>query len=77
MQPKSAEHEVAHRPRNRSSSTARRRLAGDFRQLQPLRSHLSEDGARLVVGRNLRQLYYVRDRTDALARLSAIDLRLR
>jgi hypothetical protein len=32
------------------------KLGGDFRQLKPLRSHLSEDGARFAIGRNLRQL---------------------
>jgi hypothetical protein len=39
-------------------------LACYFRQLQPLRSHLSEDDARLVVGRNLRQLQAMRRKGD-------------
>jgi hypothetical protein len=46
-------------------------LAGDFRQPQPLRSHLSEDGARFAIGRNLRQLQAMGSEGDVL--LSFVD----
>ena len=48
-----------------------RRLAGDFRQLQPLCSHLSEDSARLAIGHNLRQLQAMGSEGDVL--LSFVD----
>jgi hypothetical protein len=47
------------------------RLAGGFRQLKPLCSHLSEDGARLAIGRNLRQLQAMGGEVDVL--LSFVD----
>jgi hypothetical protein len=46
-------------------------LAGVFRQLKPLRCHLFEDGARLTVGRNLRQLQAMGGEGDIL--LSFVD----
>ena len=46
-------------------------LAGDFRQLEPLRSHLSEDRARFEIGRNLRQLQAMGGEGDVL--LSFVD----
>jgi hypothetical protein len=46
-------------------------LAGDFRQLKPLRCHLFEDGARLTVGRNLCQLQAMGGEGDIL--LSFVD----
>jgi hypothetical protein len=47
------------------------RLTGDFRQLQPLGGHFFEDSARLVVGRNLRQLQAMGGEVDVL--LSFVD----
>jgi hypothetical protein len=46
-------------------------LAGAFSQLQPLRGHLSEDEARLVIGRNPRQLQAMGSEIDVL--LSFVD----
>ena len=47
-----------------------RRLAGDFSQLQPLGGHLSEDEARLVIGRNPRQLQAMGSEIAYRSRLS-------
>jgi len=37
-----------------------------FRQLQPFRGHLSEDGARLAIARNLRKLQAMGSEVDVL-----------
>jgi hypothetical protein len=46
-------------------------LARGFRQPQPLRSHFFEDGARLPIGRNLRQLQTMGGEDDVM--LSFVD----
>jgi hypothetical protein len=63
-----------HRGRNALAAileSGRGNLAGDFGQLQPLRSHLSEDRARFEIGRNLRQLQAMGGEGDVL--LSFVD----
>jgi hypothetical protein len=54
-----------------STKTGAVQLASDFRKLKPLRSHLSEDGARFAIGRNLRQLQAMGGEVDVL--LSFVD----
>jgi hypothetical protein len=54
-----------------STKTGAVQLASDFRKLEPLRSHLSEDGARFAIGRNLRQLQAMGGEVDVL--LSFVD----